>query len=280
MPPILKPHAKGDNDLIIPLTNNKHRIAGACALLMFGLSACAAPPVARQAVPAQQTVAPAASPVNVAKQFYALIQNKQVNEAMALAAEDYTSFDISTRGKLDKKTGTKAWQSAIDAGLTFEETDFKDADGLGRVTSCYIVRQSDAVVDQGCDNVTHVRDGKIIFDGLERDENVWIVQRYYDAVNRGDIDTAAMFIADAAMFINPTGSYKNKAEIVASLQAQAKDGLTFELSNFREKDGRVVYDYIVKAKGDILDTGTDGLTKVKAGKIIFDGTEKSEPVRS
>jgi ketosteroid isomerase-like protein len=141
------------------------------------------------------------------------------------------------------------------------------------------VREKGTQVDQGCNNVTHVRQGKIIFDGLESAERIWVVQRYYALVNKGDIDGAAAFIADDALFINPTGSYKSKAEIVASLRAQAKDGLTFDLSNFREKDGRVVYDYIVKAGSDALDKGTDGLTKIKDGKIVFDGTEKTEPAQ-
>jgi ketosteroid isomerase-like protein len=139
------------------------------------------------------------------------------------------------------------------------------------------VRENGNEVDKGCNNVTHVRQGKIIFDGLESAERIWIVQHYYDAVNRGAIDEAAVFIADDAIFINPTGSYTGKAEIVASLRTQAKDGLMFELSNFREQDGRVVYDYVVKAGGDVLDKGADGVTTVKNGQIVFDGTEKTEP---
>jgi ketosteroid isomerase-like protein len=238
-------------------------IAAASLLLALALAACGAP----------QAAAPAADPAGVVQQFYTLLNAKKVNEAMALTADDYVMNDPS--GTYDRAGAAKQWQSVVDAGLTFEQTNFKNTDG--RVTSCYLVRENGNEIDKGCNNVTHVRQGKIIFDGLEPAEHIWLVQRYYQLVNKGDIDNAAALIADDAVFINPTGSYTGKAAIVAPLRAQAKDGLTFELSNFREQDGRVVYDYIVKQKGDTLDKGTDGLTKVKAGKIIFDGTEKTEP---
>ena len=240
-------------------------VAAASLLLALALAACGSA--------APQAAAPTADPANVVQSFYTLINAKKVDEAMRLTADDYVMNDPF--GTYDRAGAAKQWQNVVDAGLTFEQTNFKNTDG--RVTSCYLVRENGKEVDKGCNNVTHVRQGKIIFDGLELAENIWVVQRYYEQVNKGNIDNAATFIADDALFINPTGSYKSKAEIVASLRAQAKDGLTFELSNFREQDGRVVYDYIVKAKGDTLDKGTDGLTKIKAGKIIFDGTEKTEP---
>jgi hypothetical protein len=51
------------------------------------------------------------------------------------------------------------------------------------------------------------------------------------------------------------------------------DGITFDLSNFRNMDGKVVYDYKVMQGSNLLDQGTNGLTVVKDGKIVFDGTE-------
>jgi ketosteroid isomerase-like protein len=242
-------------------------VAATSLLLALVLAACGAA--------APQAAAPATDPANVVQSFYELINAKKVDEAMRLTADDYVMNDPF--GTYDRAAATKQWQSIVEGGFTFEQTNFKNTDG--RVTSCYLVREKGQEVDKGCNNVTHVRQGKIIFDGLESAENIWVVQRYYELVNKGDIDNAVTFIADDAHFINPTGSYKSKAEIVASLRAQAKDGVTFELSNFREKDGRVVYDYIVKAGGDTLDKGTDGLTKIKAGKIIFDGTDKTDPTK-
>jgi hypothetical protein len=51
------------------------------------------------------------------------------------------------------------------------------------------------------------------------------------------------------------------------------DGIIFDLSNFRKTDGKVVYDYKVMQGTNLLDQGTNGLTVVKDGKIVFDGTE-------
>jgi ketosteroid isomerase-like protein len=242
-------------------------VAAVSLLLALALAACSS---ARP-----QAAAPMADPAAVVQQFYTLINAKNVNEAMALTADDYVMNDPS--GTYDRAGAAKQWQSVVDAGLTFEQTNFKNTDG--RVTSCYLVRENGNEVDKGCNNVTHVRQGQIIFDGLEPAEHIWVVQHYYAFVNQGDIDNAAAYIADDAVFINPTGSYNGKAAIVASLRGQAKDGLTFELSNFREQDGRVAYDYSVKQKGDTLDKGTDGLTTIKGGKITFDGTEKTEPAK-
>jgi ketosteroid isomerase-like protein len=242
-------------------------LAVASLLLALALAACGAA--------APQTAAPATDPANVVQSFYALINDKKVDEAMRLTADDYVMNDPF--GTYDRAGAAKQWQSVVDAGLTFEQSNFKNTDG--RVTSCYLVRENGAQIDQGCNNVTHVRAGKIIFDGLESAERIWVVQRYYALVNKGDIDNAAAFIADGAQFINPTGNYKGKAEIVASLRAQAKEGLTFDLSNFREQDGRVVYDYVVKIKGDAVEKGTNGLTTIKDGKIVFDGTETTEPAQ-
>jgi ketosteroid isomerase-like protein len=241
-------------------------VAAISLLLTIVLSAC-------------QPVAPTAESVDPAKiveKFYQLVNAKDIDKAMALAADDYVMNDPS--GTYNKADAAKQWKSVVDAGLSFEQTNFKNTNG--RVTSCYLVRAaSGSEIDKGCDNVTHVRDGKIIFDGLQSAENIWIVQSYYAALNKGNMDAVAKYIADEAVFINPTGNYKNKNEIMTSLRAQAKEGLTFELSNFRiqKEKGRVVYDYVVKQKGEILDKGTDGVTKVKDGMIVFDGTEKTEP---
>jgi ketosteroid isomerase-like protein len=248
------------------ITRTGARLTSAAATILVWLLALAACGSAQP-----QTAAPA-DPIIVVQQFYTLINADKVEQAMALTADDYVMNDPF--GTYDRAGAAKQWQSVVDAALTFEQTNFKNSDG--RVTSCYLVREHGAEVDKGCNNVTHVRQGKIIFDGLEAAEHIWIVQRYYAALNTGAVGEAAAFIADDAVFINPTGSYRGKAEIVASLRAQAEEGLTFELSNFREQDGRVVYDYVVKAGGDVLDTGNNGLTTIKNGRIVFDGTEETQ----
>lgn len=103
-----------------------------------------------------------------------------------------------------------------------------------------------------------------------------VVQRYYEAVNTKQLDTAMTFIADNAVFVNPYGKFTGKDDIRASLQLVMNDGITFDLSNFRDTNGRVVYDYKVFVNGEEVEVGTDGLTIVRDGKITLDSTERWE----
>jgi hypothetical protein len=82
-------------------------------------------------------------------------------------------------------------------------------------------------------------------------------------------------IAGDAVFINPTGTYEGADAIRTSLEGLKTDGITFDLSNFRNTDGTVVYDYQVLQGTNVLDVGTNGLTMVKEGLVIFDGTEET-----
>jgi len=182
-------------------------------------------------------------------------------------------------GTYDRAGAAEQWRAVVmDFGLSFNQTEFKNPRG-GRVTSCYEVFENGTSIDKGCGNVTHVRDGKIIYDGLESAEQVWVVQKYYEAVNAKDLDLAMSFIASDALFINPTGTYEGAEAIRASLEGLNTDGITFDLSNFRNTDGTIVYDYEVLQGGNVLDQGTNGLTVVKDGLIVFDGTEETVPAQ-
>lgn len=103
-----------------------------------------------------------------------------------------------------------------------------------------------------------------------------IVQAYYDAYNSKDVETAVLYIAEDAVFINPVGTFTGAAAIKAHLATLVNDGLTFDLSDFKNDNGRVQYAYKVLINGEVVETGTDGLTIVKDGKIIFDGTVGTE----
>ncbi len=105
---------------------------------------------------------------------------------------------------------------------------------------------------------------------------VTVVQQYYAAYNARDIDKAVSFLADDVVFINPTGTYIGKAKARENLEAIAKDGLIFELFDFKEENGRVVYAYKVIIGGETVETGAGGLTIVKNGLIVFDGTVDTE----
>jgi len=208
----------------------------------------------------------------IVQKFYEILNTKDVDKAMSLTAEDYVMNDPF--GTYDRAGAAIQWKNVVDAGLTFNQTNFTNT-GNGRVTSCYEVFENGTSIDKGCGNVTHVRDGKIIFDGLENAEQIWIVQEYYEAVNTKSLDAAMVFIASDAVFINPTGTYKGADAIRESLDGLNKDGITFDLSNFRNTDGKVVYDYKVMQGTNLLDQGTNGLTIVKEGKVVFDGTEET-----
>ena len=208
--------------------------------------------------------------MTVVQTFYELYNANRIEEAIALTAEDYVMNDPF--GTYDRAAAAKQWQSVRDAGITFNQTNFVDT-GEGRVTSCYDVLENGKSVDKGCGNVTHVRDGKIIYDGLENAEQLWVVQKYYQAVNAKNLDLAMSFIAPDALFINPTGTYEGAEAIRESLAGLNIDGITFDLSNFRNTEGRILYDYKVMQGSNLLDQGTNGLTVVKDGLVVFDGTE-------
>jgi len=211
----------------------------------------------------------------IVQKFYEIINTKDVDKAMSLTADDYVMNDPF--GTYDRTAAAAQWKAVvIDAGLSFKQTQFANT-GNGRVTSCYEVFENGNSIDKGCGNVTHVRDGKIIFDGLEAAEQIWVVQKYYEALNAKKLDFAMIFIAPDALFINPTGTYDGADAIRESLAGLNTDGITFELSNFRNSDGEIVYDYKVLQGGNLLDQGTNGLTVVKDGMVIFDGTEDTKP---
>ena len=235
-------------------------------LIMFLLMASLLLPACAPAAPAKEAI----DPVTVVKSFYEAYNANEIEKAMSLTAADYVMNDPS--GTYDRATAATQWQAVRDSGITFNQTNFVDT-GNGRVTSCYEALADGASVDKGCGNVTHVRDGKIVYDGLENAEQIWIVQKYYDALNAKNLDLAMSFIAPKALFINPTGTYEGADAIRESLKGLNTDGITFDLSNFRNTDGKIIYDYKVMQNGNVLDQGTNGLTVVKDGKVVFDGTE-------
>jgi ketosteroid isomerase-like protein len=227
------------------------------------LAACAP---ATPAAPAKDM----SDPLTVVQTFYELFNANEIDKAMELAAEDYVMNDPF--GTYDRAAAAVQWQAVRDSGITFNQSNFLHT-GDGRVTSCYDVLENGKSIDKGCGNVTHVHNGKIIFDGLEPAEQIWVVQKYYEALNAKQLDLAMSFIASDALFINPTGTYEGAEAIRESLAGLNTDGITFELSNFRNTLGKVVYDYKVLQGANLLDQGTNGLTMVKDGKIVFDGTE-------
>jgi ketosteroid isomerase-like protein len=240
-------------------------------LAACGTAAPTAPVLEPTSAPPVPTSAP--NPITIVQNYYDALNAGEFDRMASFMSEDIVATYPGGKytGKQELITAN---QDAIGAGLKFELSELKDTDG--RVTSCFKVFQKEALIDQGCTGVTIVRHGQIIFDGLAPDEPEYVVQRFYQALNAKDVEAAMSWVAPAAVFANPTGKYVGQAEIRASLESQAKDGITFDLSNFRAEGGRVVMDYKVLQGGQLLDSGTDGLDIVQNGLILFDGTERTE----
>jgi limonene-1,2-epoxide hydrolase len=109
------------------------------------------------------------------------------------------------------------------------------------------------------------------------EDAVHIVKAFYADVNANEIDKAMRYVSPKAVFINPIGKYTGRAAIRAFLRRGASEGIAFEHTNFRVDGGRVIYDFRVKQYASIVAAGHDGLTVVKDGKIVFEGTEATEP---
>ncbi|MCR4282629.1 MAG: nuclear transport factor 2 family protein [Bauldia sp.] len=105
-----------------------------------------------------------------------------------------------------------------------------------------------------------------------------IVRAFYAAINAQDIDKAMSFIAPDAAFANAMGTFTGEAEIRGYLKSVVADGIAFLVTGFREVGGRVGWDYeLLKGGSDIVGDGEDGVTIVKDGRIVFDGTEATAP---
>jgi ketosteroid isomerase-like protein len=106
---------------------------------------------------------------------------------------------------------------------------------------------------------------------------VAVVASFYSALSNKETDRAMTYVADDASFINASGSYDGREEIRGLLQANANQDTTFELDNFRATGGHVAYDFVIR-QGDLaVAQGTNGVTIVERGKIVFDGDETNEP---
>lgn len=246
--------------------NTKRLLSTVLILLVTATLLLAACAPAAPVMPAKDM----SDPVTVVQTFYEILNTRDAPKAMELTAEEYVMNDPF--GTYDRVAAQTQWQAVIDAGLSFNQTNFVDT-GNGRVISCYEVFENGKSINKGCGHVTHVRNGKIIYDGLESAEQIWIVQKYCAALNAKKLDPAMSFIAPEALFINPTGTYEGAEAIRESLAGLNSDGITFDLSNFCNTDGKVVYDYKVMQGSNLLDQGTNGLTVVKDGQVVFDGTE-------
>jgi hypothetical protein len=102
-----------------------------------------------------------------------------------------------------------------------------------------------------------------------------VLQGYYEALKAKDLDRLMSFVADNAVFMVARNIKSDEpAEIRADLQTAINDGVTVEVSNVVNTNGRLTYDVVVSATNSADVRGT-GFTIVKDGKIIFDGDEEN-----
>jgi hypothetical protein len=103
-------------------------------------------------------------PVTVVQEFYTAIADKQLETAMNHVGDD--ALFINPTGTYTGKDQVRDNISAlIDGGFVFELRDFVNTNG--KVNYGYTLYIDGQAVEEGDNGVTIVKDGKIVFDGLE-----------------------------------------------------------------------------------------------------------------
>lgn len=104
-----------------------------------------------------------------------------------------------------------------------------------------------------------------------------VVKDYYAAINGKDLDKALGLLADDVIVTAPGSKLQGKEAMRKLLQENMGLNFRSEISNLRESNGEVRYDYIVYYGSNEVDRDSDGLTIVNNGKIVFDGLEQDKP---
>ncbi len=105
-----------------------------------------------------------ADPTVIVQEFYQAIADGELDAAMSHVAED--ALFINPTGTYTGKAEVRENISALIAGgLVFELRDLANDDG--KVTYGYTLYIEGENVEEGDNGVTIVKDGKVVFDGLE-----------------------------------------------------------------------------------------------------------------
>lgn len=103
-------------------------------------------------------------PVTVVQEFYTAIAEKQLETAMSHVADD--ALFINPTGTFTGKDEVRENISAlIDGGFVFELRDLVNTNG--KVNYGYTLYIGGEAVEEGDNGVTIVKDGKVVFDGLD-----------------------------------------------------------------------------------------------------------------
>jgi ketosteroid isomerase-like protein len=103
-----------------------------------------------------------------------------------------------------------------------------------------------------------------------------VVQNFYEIINTKDVEKAMTLTADNYVIGDSFGTYDKSAAVV-QWQAAVDAGHTFKLTDLLDMgDGRVTSCYEVFENGAVIDKSCDHVTRVRDGKIIFDGLLPAE----
>ncbi|MBC7879549.1 MAG: nuclear transport factor 2 family protein [Anaerolineales bacterium] len=105
---------------------------------------------------------------------------------------------------------------------------------------------------------------------------VTLVQNFYEIINTEDVEKAMTLTADNYVVGDSFGTYDKSAAVI-QWQAAVDAGHTFKLTDLLDTgDGRVTSCYEVFENGTVIDKSCDHVTRVRDGKIIFDGLSPAE----
>lgn len=111
-------------------------------------------------------------------------------------------------------------------------------------------------------------------------ENIRIASTFWDLVSAGDIAGAMAYVDPQVEFRSGTDVYSGPDQVRTVIEGYAAEGYQFHMTHFEDDGaGRIAYWYEVydKAGTAIVASGTDGLTIVRAGHVVFDGTTANVP---
>ena len=135
----------------------------AILLVLAGLAALVLAACAQSSAPgASNPQAPGA--ITIVQNYYAAIKANQLDIVMSFYADD--ALLTTPQGKYQGKAAIRPYmKSLLDQGYYSENSNYRESSGEVRYD--YKVYLGSALVDQNNDGLTIVKNGKIVFDGLE-----------------------------------------------------------------------------------------------------------------
>jgi hypothetical protein len=113
------------------------------------------------------TTPAAADPTTIVKEYYAAVNSKNLDKALSLLADD--AIATAPNSQLQGKEAIrKVLQENMALDFRSENSNYRESNGEVRYD--YVVYFGSNEADRNTDGLTIVKNGKIVFDGLERDK--------------------------------------------------------------------------------------------------------------